>query len=81
MKGIRAGEYGDTTVSKLRWVKHLHKIMKKIGPDGEIAIEKGVEPLGDEDRVTFDGPTLPDGILVLESDMFDCDNEKVSDSN
>ena len=76
MKGVFNGEYG-TGRSKSKWVKHLKSIMATIGPDGEIAIEKGVEPLGDEDRITFDGPTLPGGVLVLESDMFDCDNGKV----
>lgn len=67
MEEIRAGEYGDTTESKRAWVKHLKSIMEKVGPDGETAIERGVEPLGDEDRVTFEGPTgWPDHGIKLD---------------
>lgn len=66
MKGVFKGEYG-TGRSKRKWVKHLKSIMETIGPDGEIAIEKGVEALGDEDRVTFDGPTgWPDHGIELD---------------
>jgi hypothetical protein len=67
-KRVLAGEYGDTTSSKRKWVKHLESIMKKIGPDGEEAVKNGVESLGDEDTVTFDGPMLPGGVLILDPD-------------
>jgi hypothetical protein len=66
MKGVSNGEYG-TGRSKKKWVKHLKSIMTAIGPDGEIAIERGVESLGDEDRVTFDDPTgWPDHGIELD---------------
>jgi len=43
MKGVSNGEYGTGT-SKRKWVNHLKSIMATIGPDGEIAMEKGVVP-------------------------------------
>lgn len=44
MEGVLNEEYGNATVSKRKWVKQLKRIMEKIGPDGELAIEKGVAP-------------------------------------
>ena len=45
-KLIHLAEYNQVKTERIRWEKHLKRIIDKIGPDGDIAAASGVEVNG-----------------------------------
>ena len=58
----------DTLFSNTEIAGFLESLERWEQADEILKIEPGSEP--DEDRVDYNGPTLPGGVLVLDSDTF-----------